>query len=71
MPLYVTMKQPCSRVICPVSVLGLAIYILVRLVQHHRTHRIAAQPDGGRSVVSRYEGFCRLINDDGASVTDA
>lgn len=28
------------------------------------------QPDGGRSVVSRYEGFRRLIIEDGASVTE-
>ncbi len=36
----------------------------------HKTYRIAAQPEAGRSVVSRYEGSCRLITDEGASVTE-
>jgi hypothetical protein len=36
----------------------------------YKTYRITAQPDEGRSVVSRYEGFCRFITDEGASVTE-
>jgi len=31
---------------------------------------MTVQPDAGRSVVSRYEGFSRLIIDDGASVAE-
>lgn len=34
-------------------------------------HLITAQPEGGKSMVSRYGGFWRLIIDEGASVTDS
>ena len=46
------------------------MYRYVQLVQYDKAYLIAAQPDGGKSVVSRYEGSCRLIIEDGASVTD-
>jgi len=34
------------------------------------SYRIATQPDDGRSAVSRYGGFTRLITEVGASATD-
>lgn len=61
------MPRGCLLCICG---LRLAIHRCIQLVRHHPTYRIAAQPDGGKSVVSRYEGSSRLMNEDGASVTD-
>ncbi len=48
----------------------LAIYGHSLLGPRHKTYRIAAQPEAGRSVVSWYEGSCKLITDEGASVTE-
>ena len=65
------MKEPCSRIIRHVPE-----PILVSPAPAHGTngtycaYRITTQPDGGSSAVSRYGGFCRLIEDCGASVIE-
>ncbi len=66
-----TVKKPCPGVVGHVSELTLVIalhpyYSDMPIVPY----RIATQPDAGRSVVSRYGGFCRFIEDCGASTTE-
>ena len=70
MPLYVAVEKPSSRIVCLVSILIVSKVRTSIRSSKHGTYLITAQPDAGRSVVSRYDGFSRLIIDDGASIAE-
>lgn len=66
-----TMKNPCSGVVRHVSESTLVVALQVNYSDVPIVlYRIATQPDAGRSVVSRYWGFCRFMDDGGASETE-
>lgn len=69
-PLHVAVKTPSSRIVCLVSISIMSMVPLSLRIPKHGTYLITAQPNAGRSAVSRYEGFSRLIMENGASIAE-